>query len=288
VDRARQLLAGVALFLAACGGGGSSGPTSGGPITPAPALRTDLLFGYYSQDAATVLETAGHANLYFAGTLLGPLDQLAGLAHAKAAGYQHVLLVVPSYYFGGGPMPASEIRLWLQRIDSAGLLVNIDAIYPIDEPDTEREGNRSDAEVTAQNAVIRGVMAGFPQLARTRLAVIYSNSGRYPGIASYDWLGVDDYDRRCGVTSQLEALRMRLRPDQRIIVVPGGSDPWRQDPACLEVYAHATPQVVAVTPFIWQTETDGARLLGIRENGMRALYCQAGRKISAGTAEGCG
>lgn len=279
-----RLLALTLLFLLwACGGGGGSAPVSG-PVTPAPSLRTDLLFGYYAQDATTALETAGHANLYFAAAFYGPLEQMAGLTHAKGAGYKHVMLDIPAYPVGATEAQAEQaIRFYLRRLQEAGLLVNVKALYPIDEPDTARMGNRSDAEVTARNALLRRIMGDFPELAGTKLAVFYSDSGRRPGIATYDWIGIDNYDIGCSVMDRYEALRPQLRSDQRLMLIPGGADVGRrprQDPACFESYAHGTPAVVAIVAFIWQTVTDeGNTYPGIRENGMRALYEAAGRKI---------
>jgi hypothetical protein len=292
--RAMTRAAIAALFFlmataAGCGGGGSS--SSSGPVIPAPAqLRTDLLYGYFGGVSANVVEQASHVNLFFAGSW-DPLEQLAALTHAKGAGIPAIMLSVPAYGDRGGPAkPASELRFWLQRIKTAGLLERIVAVYPIDEPDTVREGNRSDAEVTAQNAVLRRVMGEFPELARAKLAVLYAcDTGRRPGLASYDWVGCDHYPSGCGVLSgYVTQLRQALGPEQRLILVPGGADPWRQDPTCFENFAHGNAVVVALLPFIWQTAVDdGVTYTGIRENGMAKLYCEAGRKISAGVATGC-
>jgi hypothetical protein len=290
---ARAAIAALVVLVATaagCGGGGGSS-SSAGAVIPAPAqLRTDLLYGYFGGVSLNVGQVEGHVNLYFAGGW-DPLEQLATLAQAKGAGIPAVILNVPAYGALGGPAkPASELRFWLQRIKAAGLLERIVAVYPIDEPDTVREGNRSDAEVRAQNAVLRGVMAEFPELARAKLAVIYAcDTGRRPGLASYDWVGCDHYPSGCGVLSgYITQLRQALGPEQRLILVPGGADPWRQDPACFENYAHGNAVVVALLPFIWQTVTDeGVTYTGIGENGMAKLYCEAGRKISAGTAAGC-
>lgn len=272
----------LAFVVAACGGGGggSSAPVSG-PITKAPELRKDLLFGYYAGRAAGVLEVAGHANLYWASDMGGPADQMAALEQARAAGMR-VVLSFPVYHYQGPPATEAEMRAWLKRIADAGLLERVAAIFPIDEPDTVRMGNRSDAEVTAQNGALRRVMGEFPALASTKLGVIYAcDTGRQPGMTSYDWVGCDHYTSGCAVLSRyVDGLRAAMSPSQRLVLVPGGADPWRQDPACFESYAHANQVVVAVIPFLWQTETDtGTTYIGIRDNPTRALYEAAGRKI---------
>jgi hypothetical protein len=204
----------------------------------------------------------------------GLTEQMAILTAAKGAGVPNVVLGVPAY----GPNAEGEVRFRLQRLAAAGLLEHVVALYPIDEPNTARAGNRTDAEILATNAMLRRVMPDFGLQAS--LAVIYAASGNHPGLASYDWVGLDDYGAGCAVLNAYDALQ--LAPGQRTILVPGGASPWRQDPACFESRAHGDPRVVAIVPFLWQTVADGATYTGIRENGMRALYCQAGAKIVGG------
>jgi hypothetical protein len=71
------------------------------------------------------------------------------------------------------------------------------------------------------------------------------------------------------------------------MVVAGGADPWRQDPACFEARAHGDAQVAAIVGFIWQDFVDRGVGAGVRSNGLRRLYCEAGRKIKTGEASGC-
>lgn len=266
----------LAALLVACGGGGSS-PTASGTIVPAPALRTDLLFGYYGGVSANVLEVAPHANIYFASLFEGPLGQMAALTHAKGAGLK-AIVQLPAWT-PAGPTPEPELRFWLQRLKDAGLLDHVVAVYPIDEPDTPRQGNLSDDQVTTQLAVVRRAMAAVELTAK--VAIVYAcDSGRTPGFAAADWIGCDKYPDGCAVLARyVEPLRSRLTPSQRLIVLPGGADPWRQDPACFESYAHGHSEVALVMPFIWQTVQDGETFVGIRENPTRPLYEAAGRKI---------
>lgn len=260
--------------LVGCGGGGGSTVT--GTITPAAPPRAGILFGYYGGIPDYVLEQTDHTNLFWAGAW-DPVQQMAALTHAKG---KSIVLGIPAYFEGGAPKPESELRFWLQRLKTAGLLDNVVATYPIDEPDTVRSGNRSDAEVTAQNAVLRRVLPdyGLPPT----LAVIYAcDTGRQPGFASYDWIGCDHYPSGCGVLAKyIDPIKAKLRVGQRLLIVPGGADPWRQDPACFENYANREPAVVAVVPFLWQTTTDqGVTYTGIRDNPTRALYVETGKRI---------
>jgi hypothetical protein len=282
----------VALFFGAvlaallgCSGGG--GPSSSGPITPAPVPRTDLLFGYYGQDSLTVNETAPHANLYWAAEFYGPGEQMAGLTQAIAAGMRTVI-----------PMPLchvppergeEEARFWLKRLHAAGLLKGAAAVAWCDEPNTSRSGAWSDAQAVAMTAAVRRAMAGFPDTASAAVVVIYACAvaGR-PGITAADWPGCDDYEKGCGLlrdSGPVDDMRRGLGSEQRLVLLPGGASPWRQDPACFMAYAHAHPEVVAVVAFLWQSVTDeGSTYPGIRTDPtMRRLYCEAARPGACGT-----
>lgn len=281
--RAAALVAALLVLLASCGGSGGRGPSVAGVITPAPAtLRTDLLFGYYGQSSATALETEDHANLFWAPDFYGPLEQMAGLTQAKAAGLKAVvaipLCLVPV------AQGESEARTWLQRLHDAGLLGPVVAVSWCDEPNTAHGGGWSDEDAAAMSAAVRSAMATFPEL-HAGLAVVYACRGDYPGAGSFDWIGCDDYDSGCGALTTFYP-GLPLKGAQRLMVLPGGADPWRQDPACFLSFAERDPRVVAIVPFIWQTVPGNA---GIRENGMRAIYCQAGRTVVAhgASAGGC-
>jgi len=68
--------------------------------------------------------------------------------------------------------------------------------------------------------------------------------------------------------------RFPIGANQRYMVVPGG---YRgQDPGCFVSVAESDSRVVAIIPFIWQSFSGGT---GIRDNGMRSTYCQAGRSV---------
>lgn len=276
-----RLVLALCLLLAACGGGGGGGsaPVSG-PVSPPPAPRTDLWFAYFGHNAISVNETAQHTNLLWAADWAGVSEQIAALTHAKAGGITNAILMVPAYTMD--PSAAEgEVRFWLQRLDNLGLLDIVIALAPIDEPNTPRAGNRTDAEVTAKNAMLRRVMEEFPRMKDRKLAVIYACNGDWPGIRSYDLIGCDHYDRGCGVLrGYYDELRGLMTQEQRLILVVGGASPWRQDPACFASYADSTPQVKLLLAFIWQTVTDeGNTYAGIRDNGMRKPYCDTGRVI---------
>jgi hypothetical protein len=276
-------IAALVFLLSNCGGGGGN-PVSG-VITPAAPLRADLLFGYYGGCPTCALEQGGHVNLYWAGNLYGLPATMEELFQARAAGIQNIVLAVPAY----SPNAELEVRFYLKRLQEAGLLVNIRALYPLDEPDLPDHA-KSAEEIRATNAMLRRVVADFPELAGVKLAVIYAPTrvnGTWPGVETYDWVGFDDYDNRERIFTigEYDALKRVLRDDQRILLVPGGAVPWVQDPAAFLAKAESDLQVIAIVAFIWQDLTTP----GIRSTGVRRLYCEAGKTITnpAAPPTGC-
>lgn len=278
------------IILSGCGGGGKAS----GPIAPAPAVRADLLVGYYGGTSATVLENGGHVNTHWAtgwgGTGTWHLDVAQELAHARGQGVRNIVLALP-HGLVWQPGAEAETRFQLTRLQQAGALDGWDSImvYPADEPEIAENGSHGEIEVTAMLAWLRGVMAGFPALSGAPVGVIYAcSSGLRPGIASFDWIGCDDYDAGCVVLgATYTALVARMRPDQRLMLVAGGADPWRQDPACFEARAHGDPRVAMLIGFAWQDRAAPGVGAGIRSNGTRKLYCESGRKVRFWSDAGC-
>lgn len=268
----------VALLLFGCGGGGKAS----GAITPAPALRSDLLFGYYGQDSLTILETTPHANLVWPAEFYGVTEQIAALSFAQQAGARTVvqmpLCLTPL------DRMESEATFYLDRLRKLGLLGNVVAVTWCDEPNTARSGNWTDADATAAMLAIRRAMASVDL--KAKLAVIYACQGGRPGADEADWLSCDDYDSGCAVFARYYD-SWALRQGQRFFAVIAGSDPHRLDPACAEARVHGDARFVALIAFAFQTVHDGRTYRGIRENGLRRLYCEAGMKAKTGSTAGC-
>lgn len=284
--RARAFLCALlsAIALVACkggsGGGGASLPPE--PHVPAPVpTRSGLVFAYYGDLASTVEEVKDHATHVWAwgrGEGGWQKNTLERLHQARSAGLGVVLY--PEVLHGPLEPAIAELRAFLQSADAEGLLPWIDVIYTGDEPDVN---DRSDAEVRTINAAVRSLLAEFPALAGVQLAVIYGVHG-YPGIDTFDWVGVDSYDEREAIftNGRYADLKRRLRGDQRVILVPGGADPWRQMPSEFERVAHTDPQVIAVVPFLWidtPPEWGVGNGRGIRSNPTREAYRMVGKRI---------
>lgn len=280
----RKALWGLIYFgiLIGCGGGGGGGGGAEPPVTPSGPARPGILFGYYGDMDGQVRETADHVDYLwtFGWTRDGTGSRAGRIAEARSQGITKVVLGIEEAYLPDGE---ARVRATLSELRAQGLLAGVIALYPIDEP--EGRGKSAD-EVRAVNAMLRRVMADYPELAQTKLAVIYTGGRRWPGIETYDWVGFDDYNRGSAVLSndQWDDLKRRLRPDQGILLVPGGSDPWRQDPLPFVSKALLDPQVVGIVGFIWFDDADRGVGAGIRSNPTRAAYCGAGRYLLARAA----
>lgn len=254
----------AALFISACGSGSAPPAPYIPPPTPAPQ-RNDLLFGYYYGSELAIVETRGHANLQWI-----PPGSIAETVRLVAlAAPQRVVLMLPDSYLGGvfRPGVVDHARALLAAIDPA----RIAALYPEDEPSVSAE------EIRRGNAALRTMMAGFG--VSIPLAVIYGANGPYPGIETYDWVGLDNYEYGANVLTRYAELH--LRPEQRTMLVPGGADPWRQDPRLFLEYANANPQVVAIIAFIWLDFPAPGVGRGIRSNGLAPAYVAAAQAITA-------
>lgn len=296
--RRRLLQAGAGLIVAGCGGGGGGGTQYiGGP--PPTALRHDILFGYYGDDAAQAAEVAGHTNLYWASHWDGLGAQITNLGRARAAGLTKVVLMMEGQDPAGPAQAVARVRDWMLALRDARALEGLDvaALYWRDEPnnpDPAFGGELSDAYVRAVNLGIREMLDRvMPELRGAALAAIFAGgSPARPGLeagadpaGAFDWVGPDHYNLGCGVLGPVQRdIAERKKPGARDLIVPGGA--FGQDPRCFEDYAHAHPDVVAIVAFIWKDRWDTKNpsrpgIRGIPE--IRALYEAMGKRLTGKT-----
>jgi hypothetical protein len=241
------------VLLVACGGG--SGEAAAAPD------RKDLLFGYFGDCDTCVAETRGHANIAMVMGWGAPGAMERHAVEAVAA-KQQILLAV-CWACG-----AENLRWQFGVLRAAGVLSEVVALYPVDEPDV---AGLTAAQVAALCALVRQVAAEYPELAGVALAAIYGSVGT-EGIEQFDWIGRDFYGHGAIVPIR--------QPWQRLILVPGGADPWREDPTAFIETANRTPAVVLILPFIWRDPTFGR---GIATNGLGQTYCRAGVRVTGRT-----
>lgn len=269
----------VALTLIGCGGGGGSN------AIPVQQQR-QLYYGYYGVRDAQIPETIGHTNLLFE---LGHAGEPAGLAHIAEAKQPTVLGLQAQLWSWASPtvpLPFSlqlnaeaNVRGRLMELRQADLLKYVVALYPIDEPDSVVRNSATTAQAIG---IVRRVAGEFPELAGVKLAVFYDDANRpFFNIGLFDWVGLDNYPIGAEVLGErLEIMRSQMRPDQKLMLIPGGYK--GQDPQPFVDKALADQQVIALVPFIWYDNADpaGGVVQGIRSNGTAAAYCRAGRQIT--------
>lgn len=243
------------LLVSACGGGSSEAAVAAAPD------RKDLLYGYFGDCDTCVAETKGHANLAMVMGWGAPGAMERHATEAVAA-KQHILLAV-CWACG-----ADNLRWQFATLRAAGVLSEVVALYPVDEPDV---AGLTAAQVIALCALVREVAAEYPELAGVALAAVYGSVGT-EGIEQFDWVGRDFYGHGAIVPIRL--------PNQRLILIPGGADPWREDPATFIDTANRTPAVVLILPFLWR---DPITARGIATNGLGQTYCQAGVRVTGRT-----
>jgi hypothetical protein len=231
-------------------------------------------FGYYGDCPSCIAETRDHASMLWVAGWGGPgpsqTDKI--IERAIIAAPIETVIMLPGMYVNGKLNPAALIaaRKIFTGLQQAGVLDHVAAIYPQDEPNLV---GLSDASVREANEALRGVMAEFVELDGTPLAVIYNTSPGRPGLSTYDWVGIDSYQLGTTILGRpLDDLKQSLRPDQRVLLVPGGVSPWEQDPSPFFAVADRDPQIIGIVAFLWHDNAAKGLGAGISSNGMAEPY----------------
>jgi len=254
----------------------------------------ELYFGYFGFDDTEAALTADHVNLallpgwgppgyrdIISERILSQMQQCKdkGIPWVSVA-LDHILYTYSgskATYNGDGVVVPLVIAFFDEMV-KRNLTSLVKSFYPIDEPDV---GGVPASAVFSANSVIRNVASHYRYLDNATLGVIYGDRKNYPGIESYDWVGFDNYGAREGIFNSggmYSYLLSRLKPNQKTIIVPGGANPWKQDPARFVQQALNDPRVAWLCPFLWVSSPPGN---GIQDNGMAATYRSAGRQILA-------
>lgn len=269
-------------------------PPSNDPITP---CRSGLLFGYFGVQDGQMAEVGDHTNIAMIGSWgdwttpegrAALTDTMVRYAHeALAAGVNRIMFTVDWCLFTQTnprkllPEQTAVSRLvaFFDRLRTEGLDTHAFAWYLVDEPNIP-EVNLSEQQMTSAIATFRGVAnsAQFPSLNNLPIGVIYggTHSGR-PGIHSIDWAGIDNYGAPIFTNGEYDALVAQLVPGQYTILVPGGNDPWREDPVPFYNYAQTDPWALMIMPFKWFGND------GIGQNGMAPQYRTVGQLVKTAT-----
>lgn len=307
----------TALIVAACGGGGG-GSSSGGLVLPAPVARDGVKVTSYSgcpHCAARLINQTNVLTTFGWGVGQYWNNVAEDLAYAEVNQMEVVLGVLfmydtpiaksfeastnPRYQLMRGMESslmrpkfaegkADELRFVFARLRGMNKLRLVKYLYPIDEPDIPEQGNRSDEEVNATNALIMKVAGEFVELEGVQLMVTYAcSSGRRPGVTTYNVVGCDQYDKGTSllnVGGYMDDFRSTLRPDQRLMLVPNFADGLpKTDPAQWIAYAFRHANVWGINSFIaysnWNTNFQPGGNKGFLDNEMAKLVCEMGQTL---------
>lgn len=268
----------LALALAACGGGGGSKPPPVNPPPPPSARTTPIAVGYFWTDGDQIARTYDHISFIFTpdgGDWTAAnydtwriTTTILQMQEAKARGVDQAWVACGFLVFDkdyhARPDGIARLLSFKAQLDALGLTSMVKVLYPVDEPETIRTLDEG-----TLTSVVRSIKAAWPG---PKLAVIYGGTSTYKGRAAYDLIGRDDYGAGADVLNRLPP----LDPGQQWIIVPGGADPWRQDPTPFVEFAKVHPQVFAIVPFIFVDGYGGTSYRGIGNNGMLPAYRAAG------------
>lgn len=268
------------------------------PPGPPPPCRQGLLFGYFGTQLGQPAQTMDHVNLAHIGswgdwsTPQGRADLMDAMvmqAHqAVSSGITRIMftidwcLLTPTNPRELLPesTAVSFLTTFVRRIIGEGLAPYTYAWYVVDEPNIP-EVALSAAEVTTICTLVRTVTNGSPVESLPLCTTYGTGNNDRPGIDMFDWVGIDNYGANVTTNGQYAALVAHLRPDQHTVLIPGGSDPWREDPRTYYDWAQGDQRVVWIMPFMWFSPTGGND--AIDHNGMAPQYQAIGRLVKAAT-----
>lgn len=212
------------------------------------------LFWYYGSFQNQLEETKGHVDIYHVCPWEG--DVCGKVKAAGEAGLQVMLT---------GPDAGHELIITLEKLSKLDLLKYVKYLYVQDEPNLGNAPN------------IRAVKSLVKQFEfDPKYVVIYSGqNSNYIDIEEYDFVGVDDYYAKEGVlNTKVLDLRKRLNDRQKLVLVPGGCSPYRQDPTPFYKRAMEDDKIGMVCAFTWfdPQVPDRDFSAGIRSNGMADFY----------------
>lgn len=267
--------------------GGCPDPTPPpGPLPSRPGIAY-CYFGIQEGDAAQIADHVTMAHVMSWGDWSSPAMMnsifMNFMTQAVQAGIPKIMVTLDWCLFTQTspkhPLPDNQCTTnlinFFDFLRDNGMLQYLGGYYLIDEPDIQ-ENQLSDAQVLNAIARVRDVLNAYqPALPPGPIACIYGPNNNYPGISGLDWAGFDNYGAPIFSNGQYNGLVNRLNPSQKTIIVPGGNDPWREDPTPFFNKAQSDLRVAMIMPFKWFGSD------GIGVNGMAPQYRVVGQSIKA-------
>lgn len=253
------------------------------PPDETPA-RIGLLYGYYG--GGDISAVANHTNVCFPGTWgdwsspvgrQAIMDKMVAEMHeAVANGVLNIMLGVDFCLWDlTNPRrlrPSTIAQPILSelhnRLYHENLLRHVVAIYLIDEPNI-LENSVSDPDLHWAIVNTRAVFGEIP------ITTTYGWNGNWTGIQRFDWVGWDDYGTSVNHYSEFVN---HLLPVQKVILVPGCSYSWLEDPQPFYDKAQQEQRVIMIMPFLWGLNPEG---LKFQSQALIDKYVAVGTKIKA-------
>lgn len=258
------------------------------PAPPSGDLNKNLYTGYYISTDETIPEMKDHVDFIFD----HGWDSSENIIKRAKMHDKPIVLTITKECFGSfesntlTPNIRDNLKSLFNDLRQASILSRVIALYPIDEPD----GRHVSHETMSQCCqIVREVASLYPELVNTKLAVIYSTHMTWPGLEYFDIVGMDKYGDSSGVliSKEFKDLLQKKKPTQKLMLVPGGADPWKQNPEAFLRYALMNKDVFAIVSFLWndrdeQDKTNNTiHYLGIRSNTMKNDYISLHNTVKA-------
>lgn len=266
------------------------------PAPPGPS-RPGLLYGYFGTQDGQIAATADHIDLVHIGSWgdwttpegrEAMMVEMCRWGHEALAAGVHRLMFTLDWCLFTQTNPrkllpeataVQRLTAFFNRLATEGLDANTFAWYLIDEPNIP-EISLSPAQLQTAIAEVKATAnnQAFAQLSNLPIVAIFgASNGAYPGVQLFDWAGFDNYGAPIFTDGQFDSFAAQLAPAQKIIIVPGGGDPWRENPLPFYDKAQADQRIILIMPFKW-FGTDG-----IGNNGMAPQYQAVGQRIKVTT-----
>lgn len=252
------------------------------PIPMPDTLRAGIEYVYYLAWADHVDATADHTSLiWWAPNEFDIYELIKALEkHPHLNVVMDVASRLMPYLKGRHARfhdPQADLAAWFQVLRDHGVLHRVRYLVPLDEPNAFAA---SEAELLKAVRHLKAEAARWHELAGVRHICIYADVGTgWWCLDEFDIAGVDHYEQRSQVLvgdGASARLQQALAPHQQLALVPGAG--YGQDPDPFVAFAHATPQVWGVVPFIWLAKPNDEGWTGLagRPVDEQERYRQAG------------
>ena len=286
-------------LLVSCGGGSGSVPAQVRPGTFA------MYFGITDVPQNTMEPTCDHVNTVLIPEWVAPDVRIVWLRRMHNCGVTRAVISVGdmiyapackragsatapcagAFAYRGQDASRANLRAYIQQIKDAGLIGDVIAFYPMDEPAM----HLTEADTRAGVADVRAVAAEFPELTgHAEVWVIYNGAAGIVAPEIYDKLSFDDYVSGEKIfkkpllhVSEWDQLRSVVDCSrQQLFLTVGGSDPW--DTPVNGAFWSEMQQNTCVVGIVFFTSFDNdpdPAVHGILRNALAQQYHDEGRAI---------